>query len=142
MKSPATGTIFLRIFIFFLGLMMLFAALNKLYTYCDYRCRGSMAWGIVDHPSSGRDVGGRPLIQYKDAAGELHEFKSRAKTHWFRTPQKGERIKIYFLSNEPKNAIADSPIYYIFLPLIFLVSGGYCCLYGAFGRKTTRRPDR
>lgn len=127
------GSLFLRGFIFLLGLIVLMAAVNKLYTYCNYRFRGVMVYGVIEHPSSGRDIGGRPLIQYKDASGSMHEFKSKAKTHWFYKPQKGEKIKIFFYENEPQRAIVDNFFYYVFLPLIFFVVGTYCCLKSIHG---------
>lgn len=134
MKSSIIGTGFMRIFILLLGLMMLLSALNKLYIYCSYRYLGHMTYGIVDHPSSGRDIGGRPLIQYKDLTGRVHEFKSRAKTHMFYTPQKGEKIKIFIHQSDPQKVIVDNLFYYVFLPLIFLVAGCYCFLHAVFDR--------
>ena len=134
MKFSADGSSFTRIFILLLGLMVVLPALNKLYTYCTYRYLGSMAYGIIDHPSSGRDIGGRPLIQYKDSSGSVHEFKSRAKTHWLYTPQKGEKVKVFMHRSGPHKVIVDNLFHYVFLPLILLVAGLYCCLYAIFGR--------
>ena len=141
MPSSIIGTISLRIFIFLLGLIMALPAVNLLYTYYKYRCQGEVTYGIVDHPSSDRGLGGRPLIQYKDFLGEVHEFKSKAKTHWFYTPKKGEKIKVFFDKNEPQRAIVDSLCYYFFLPLIFLTAG--CCffMYAILGRKNTINPE-
>jgi hypothetical protein len=138
MPSSIMGTVFLRIFIFLLGLIMAVPAVNILYTYYNYRCQGEVTYGIVDHPSSGRGLGGRPLIQYEDSFGKVHEFKSKAKTHWFRTPKKGERIKVFFDKNEPQKAIADSLIYYLLLPLIFFATGCYCCIYVVFLHKENK----
>lgn len=137
MQSPILGTISLRIFIFLLGLVMALPALNMLYTYCNYRYFGSMVYGTVSHPSSGRDMGGRPLIEYADARGEVHEFKSRAKTHLFYAPKKGEKIKIFFHRKDPQKAIVDSLLFYVLLPLIFLAVG--CCffMYAILGRRNT-----
>lgn len=132
---PSIDTLFIRFFILALGLILLLPAVNKLYTYGAYRYHGSVVYGMVDHPSSGRDLGGRPLIRYEDKSGNRHEFKSRAKTHWFHRPAKGERIKIFTHWNKPEQAIVDSLFYYVLLPLIFLVAGCYCCLYAVFERK-------
>lgn len=101
MKASLIGPISMRIFIFLLGLMMVLTAINKLYSYLQYRYRGNMAYGIIDHPSASRDFGGRPLVQYESASGEVYELKSEAKTHWFRTPRKGERVKIFFDEMKP-----------------------------------------
>lgn len=136
MKSTSFGTVFVRVFMFILGLMVALPALNTLSTYCNYRFLGSMTYGVIDHPSSGRDFGGRPLIQYVDMAGSSHEFKSRAKTHVFQTPKKGEKIKIFIHKSDPQKAIVDSLFYYVLLPLIFLAAGCYCCLSSLFGRKS------
>lgn len=141
MKFTAFGTIFTRIFIFFLGLLLVLSAANKIYTYCDFRFFGGMVYGIIDHPSSSRDIGGRPLIQYTDPEGGVHEFKSRAKTHWFHTPRKGEKIKVFIHGKDPQRAIVDNWFYYIFLPLVFLGAGSYCCLY-TFRRASENRPDK
>jgi hypothetical protein len=132
------GYSFLRIFIFLLGLIMAVPAVNILYTYYNYRCQGEVTYGIVDHPSSDRGLGGRPLIQYKDFLGEVHEFKSKAKTHWLYTSKKGEKIKVFFDKNEPQRAIVDSLFYYFFLPLIFFASGCYCCVYAIFLHKENK----
>ena len=108
-----------------------------LYTYCNYRYFGSMAYGTVSHPFTSRDMGGRALIQYVDTAGEDHEFMSRAKTHLFYAPKKGGKIKIFFHKKEPQKAIVDSLLYYVLLPLVFLAVG--CCffIYAVLGRKNT-----
>ncbi len=135
MGSSLIGPIFIRIFIFLLGLMMVLTAINKLSIYFQHRYLGRMTYGIIDHPSSSRDFGGRPLIRYESALGEVYEFKSRAKTHWFITPKKGERVKIFFNEKKPQNAIVDNLFYYCFIPLIFLAAGGYCCIYAIFYHK-------
>ncbi|MFW2367258.1 MAG: hypothetical protein ACN4GW_12630 [Desulforhopalus sp.] len=134
MESSIISTSFMRIFILLLGLMMVLPALNKLYIYCSYRYLGHMTYGIIDHPSSGRDIGGRPLIQYNDLTGSVHEFKSRAKTHLFYTPQKGEKIKIFIHQSDPQKAIVDNLFHYVFMPIIFLAAGCYCCLHAVLDR--------
>jgi hypothetical protein len=78
------------------------------------------------------------LIRYADAAGDVHEFKSRAKTHWFFRPKKGEKVKIFYQKNDPEKAIAESWVHYVFFPLIFLGAGGYCCLYAVFSRSVAQ----
>lgn len=135
MKPTTIGPVSLRVFVFLLGLIMTLAAFNKLYTYCSFRYFGTVAYGIIEHPSASRDLGGRPLIQYLDESGNTHEFKSRAKTHWFKTPERGEKIKVFIHGKEPHKAIVDSLFYYVFLPLIFLACGCYCCGYAIFHRK-------
>ncbi len=95
MRQLILGTFFMRIFVFVLGLIVILPAVNKLYSYCTYRYRGEMVYGIITHPAFSRDLGGRPLIQYTDAKGGVHEFKSRAKTHWFYAPKNGEKSKYF-----------------------------------------------
>lgn len=131
------GTIFTRTFIFLLGLMMVLSALHKLYIYCNYRYLGSMAYGIIDHPSSGRDFGGRPLIEYTGLDGRVHEFKSRAKTHLFYTPKRGEKIKILIHKSDPQKVIVDNLFHYVLLPLIFLCAGIYSCSFAVAGRNSS-----
>ena len=71
MQPDTIGPIVLRIFIFLFGLLMALASLNKLYTYFNYRYLGSSVYGIVeDNPSSGRGLGGNPLVQYTDKVGK------------------------------------------------------------------------
>lgn len=135
MQSAIIGQLSLRIFVFFLGLLLVLPALNKLYTYYNYRYLGSMTYGVIDHPSSGRDIGGRPLIQYRDPAGRVHEFKSKAKTHWFYAPKKGEKIKVFIHKNDTQKAIVNSMFHYVFLPLILFATGSCFCLYAIFQKK-------
>lgn len=134
MKSGYFSSIFVRFFIFILGLIMVLPALNTLYTYCSYRYMGNTTIGVIDHPSSGRDLGGRPLIKYTDVPGNVHVFKRRAKTHLFQTPQKGEKIQLFIHKSDPQKAIVNNLLYYILLPLIFLAGGCYCCLYAILNK--------
>ena len=126
------GKLFIQSFIFLIGIMVLASGASKLYKYCSSRFLGESAYGIVDRPSAGRGLGGRPLIQYEDSSGVMHEFKSVAKTHWFYRPKAGEKIKIFIKKSEPQHAIVDSWIFYLFFPILFLVVGSYCCLYAIF----------
>ena len=115
---------------------MVFAAgASKIHTYGSYRFWGETTFGKVEHPASSRGLGGRPLIQYEDNSGLVHEFKSVAKTHWFFRPETGEKIKIYFDKDEPQNAIVDSLFFYVVLPMIFICMGGFCCVYAIFFHK-------
>ena len=123
------STLLIRSFIFLLGVLVLAAGLNKFSTYCFYRLRGVAVYGVVDHPSSGRGLGGRPVVQYADRSGTLHEFKSVAKTHWFYRPEAGEKIKIYYDNKQPHKAIVDNWFFYLFLPLLLIVVGLYFCIY-------------
>lgn len=134
-SSLIFSRVFVRLIILFIGLIIIVPAANTLFTYGKYRYLGIEAWGIIDHPSSSRDFGGRPLIQYRDGDQKLHEFKSKAKTHWFKTPKKGERINIFIHRDEPGRAIVNNLFHYVLLPLVFLFAGGYCCLYSFTGQR-------
>ena len=122
------GEVFTRLLMFFIGLIMLVPAANKLYDYSSLRFYGTHANGTVAHPSSSRDLGGRLLVQFRDEQGIIHEFKSRAKTHWFKKPVIGENIEIFFDKEAPDKVIVNNFFHYIFLPLLFVMAGCYCCL--------------
>lgn len=129
------GKLFIQSFIFIIGFMVLAAGASNLYKYFNYRFWGETTYGFVDHPSSGRGLGGRPLIHYKDSSGAKHEFKSVAKTHWFHRPKTGEKIKIYIKKSEPQRAIVDSLFFYLFFPTLCVIVGSYCCIYAILFHK-------
>ncbi len=120
----------MRVLAVSVGLVLLIPAGYKLLTYCSFRFLGNHTEGIVIHSSSGRDMGGRPFLQYEDGGGSLHEFKSRAKTHWFKRPVLGEKIEVFIDKNDPGTAIVNNLFYYVYLPLLLIVVGGWCFLLG------------
>jgi hypothetical protein len=122
------GEVFTRLMMVFIGLLMLVPSAHKLHVYCSLRFFGTHADGTVVHSSSGRALGGRPLLQYRDEQGTIYEFKSRAKTHWFKRPVVGETIEIFFDKEAPNKAIVNNFTYNVFFPLLFGVAGCYCCL--------------
>ncbi|MBT8346752.1 MAG: DUF3592 domain-containing protein [Desulfofustis sp.] len=124
--------LFIQLFILSLGVMVFAAGASKIYTYGNYRVWGESTYGVVERPASGRGLGGRPLVRYEDNSGLVHEFKSVAKTHWLFRPVTGDKIKIYFSKDEPQNAIIDSLFFYLFLPILFISVGGFCCIYAIF----------
>ena len=109
--------------------MVFVAGASKLYTFGSFRFWGETTLGEIVHPASSRGLGGRPLIQFEDSSGLVHEFKSVAKTHWFFKPQTGEKITVYFDKDEPQKAIVDSRFYYVVLPILFICVGGFCSVY-------------
>jgi len=125
--ESVAGEVFTRLLMAAVGLMMLVPAINKLHIYSSLILFGNHADGIVVYSSSGRDWGGRPLLQYRDEQNIIHEFKSRAKTHWFKKPIKGEIVEIFFDKKTPDKAIVNNFYYYVFLPLLFAAVGCYCC---------------
>ena len=136
-QESIAGEILTRVLLVIIGLIILIPAANKLATYCSYRFFGTHTYGIVSHSSSGRDLGGRPLVQYKDDVSGLHEFKSRAKTHWFKRPVVGEKIEIFIDKNEPGNAIVNDLFYYVLLPVVFILAGFYCFWRGIIFKPKT-----
>ena len=127
-QDSITGEVLTRILILVLGLIMFIPAAHQLYRYCQLQFFGIHTTGTVTHSSSGRDWGGRPLIQYVDQDGSLHEFKSKAKTHWFTRPVKGEKIEVLFDRTDSSEVIVNNIFYYVIVSLAFIAAGCYCCL--------------
>lgn len=122
-SSPHTNSAILRVFFLLVGVMMIITGCSKLYYYVDFRLMSVEVSGIVDHPATTTVLGGRPLIRYEDARGNIHEFRSKAKTHWFTKPQKGETLNILYKKNASQKAIVNDLLYYIFGPIGFIVVG-------------------
>ena len=118
----------LRVLFMSVGVMLLIAGLNKLYFYVDLRFVGTETEGIIEHPVTRTVLVGRPLIRYEDATGKTLEFRSKAKTHWFSKPQKGETLSIIYESQGKQREIVNNFLYYVFLPIGFIVVGGYFLL--------------
>ena len=118
-----------KFFILFLGSILLVPFGYKLYNYCDLRYHAVAVYGVVEDPLQGGALGSRPFVEYKDLKGHKYGFKTEAKTHWFFAPQKGEKIRVLFLENEPQTAIADSLFHYGLLPLFFSLIGSALCFY-------------
>lgn len=119
---------FLRLFFILLGGATLLAGCNKLYIYLDFRVSGVEAYGTIEHPATTTVLGGRPLIQYRDAAGIAHEFRSKAKTHWFGKPQQGEIMSVIYEEESSQRAIVNNLLYYVIGPLGFVVVGCFFIL--------------
>lgn len=113
----------IRFFFLLVGIMMIIAGCSKLYYYVDFRLMGVESSGTIEHPATTTVLGGRPLIRYKDGLGKTHEFRSKAKTHWFARPQKGESLSIVYKRNEGQSAIANNLLYYVIGPIGFMVAG-------------------
>lgn len=113
----------------FLGSILLVPSAYQLYTYEQFLCNAVPGTGVVDKPMSGSDLGGRPFVQFRDLQGQVFGFKTKAKTHWFFAPQKGEKINILFLPEKPETVIVDNKFHYLVLPLVFFLIGGAVCFY-------------
>lgn len=124
MNSQSIGDLAAKSLALVVGLMLLLPSGYKLYSYCIFRYQSVAVTGTVENPMRGRDLGSRPLIVYKDLQGNVHEFKTRAKTHWFFAPQKGEPITVFVDERDPQIAMVDSRFHYLFLPLFFFLTGG------------------
>ena len=118
-----------RAFLLALGLLFLLPATYKLYSYGLFRCRAVSVDGVVVDASRGRDIGGRPLVAYKDRQGHTYEKKSNAKTHWLFAPRVGEKMTVFYDKDDPHTAIVDNAFHYIFLPLGFILAGAYFLRY-------------
>lgn len=129
MKSDLFGNLFVKLFASLLGLIFLLPSAYKFYNYCIFRYHSVAVYGNVERPMQGRDIGGRPFVEYKDTRGNIYDVRSKAKTSWFFAPKKGAEIKVLFLKNNPKVAIVDSVFYYILLPLLFCAVGAAVLFY-------------
>lgn len=123
MRPESIGKFVTKLIILSFGLLFLIAPAYKLYTYCVFRYDAVSVDGIIIDSSSGRDLGGRPFVEYKDLRGNAHERKSKAKTHWFFTPEVGEKVQVFYNKRDPNEAIVDSSFHYIILPLFFIAVG-------------------
>ena len=121
--------LFPQLLMIFLGSILLVPSGYQLYAYGRFLCNAVPGTVIVDKPMSGSDLGGRPFVQFRDLQGQVFGFKTKAKTHWFFAPQKGEKINILFLPEKPDTAIVDNKFHYLVLPLVFVLIGGAVCFY-------------
>ena len=146
MKASLVGKIITQLFCLAIGLICLVPSIHQLCMYSMFRYRSVAVYGVIEHPSAGRDMGGRPLVRYVDHLGAVHEFKSRAKTHWFARPREGERIRVFYVKQQPQSAKVDSLFHYILFPLGIGAAGGYGCYRavrdGWVGLKQRRTPKR
>ena len=117
------GSLATRLICVVLGMLFLLPAAVTLYTYCEMRYHAIAVDGVIVDASRGRDMGGRPWVQYTDRQGQTHQKRSRAKTHWLFAPRVGERTTVFYDSREPDSAIVDSPFHYLVLPLVFIAAG-------------------
>lgn len=117
------GNFVIKLIMLSLGLLFLLPPAYKLYTYCAFRSHAISVDGIIIDSSRGRDMGGRPFVEYKDAQGKSYERKSKAKTHWFFAPRVGEKIKVFYDKQDPNIAIVNDTFHYIILPLGFIITG-------------------
>lgn len=129
MPSERIGKTAAKLFVVLIGSILLLPSAWKLYMYYSFLSDSETVFGIIEDPLWGGDMGGRPFIEYKDLQGRIHGFRPKAKTHWFYAPQKGEKIKVFFLKNDPKTAIADSVFHHLVLPLFFGIIGGAVIVY-------------
>jgi hypothetical protein len=124
MDATSRGNVITQLVVLSLGLLFFIPSAYNIYSYCLFRTQAITVQGVIEDPLQGKDWGGRPFIEYRDLQGNTHGFKTRAKTHWFRTPEKGETLTVYFSEDDPQNAMTDSPFHYVILPLFFGVMGG------------------
>jgi hypothetical protein len=124
MNSSYIGELFTKLFVLLLGFIFLIPSLYKLCSYCVFRYQSVEVYGSIDSPLWGRNfLGGKSIVQYKDAFGKIHEIRSKVRIHWFHAPEKGEKVKVLFSKRDPKIAFVDSKFYYVLLPLCFSAVG-------------------
>jgi hypothetical protein len=122
-SSQNMDSTLLLVFFLLVGVIMVITGCSKLYYYVDFRLLGVKSSGMIEHPATTTVLGGRPLIRYEDASGKIHEFRSKAKTHWFTKPQKGEVLGIIYKKKETQRAIVNNLLYYIIWPIGFIIVG-------------------
>ena len=130
MLPMSIGNIVTKLFILVLGLLFLLPPAFKLCNYSVFRLHAISVDGIITDASRGRDMGGRPIVEYKDLHGKSYEKKSKVKTHWFYKPKVGEKVKILYDEHDPNIAIVDNTFHYIILPMFFIAVGFCCLLHG------------
>ena len=123
MNSHVAGNLVAKSMALVVGLILLLPSACKLYEYSSFRARATAVYGVVERPLWGGDMGGRPLVAFRDSEGVRHEFKTRAKIYWFSAPRKGDRVRVLYLESEPDRAIADSLSHYLVIPLCFMAVG-------------------
>ena len=119
------GNLFTKLLLLAMGFLFLLPSAYKLYTYGLFRAHAVVVDGVIVDASRGRDIGGRPFVEYKDQQGALYERKSKAKTHWFFAPQVGEKVRVFYDNRDPNKAIVDNTFHYILVPICFMAAGVY-----------------
>ncbi|RLB84670.1 MAG: hypothetical protein DRH26_18990 [Deltaproteobacteria bacterium] len=123
-KLTGLGNLMTRLLMLFFGLVLLVPCAYKLYAYGIFRDQAIAVSGVIDKPARGLEMGSRPFVEYEDLQGNVYYIKSKAKTHWFYAPVKGEKIRLFYLEKDPGAATVDSLFYYVLLPMGFMAVGG------------------
>ena len=123
MQTSAIGNIFTKILMLVVGLLFLLPPAYKLATYAAFRFHAITVEGTIADGSRGRDLGGRPFVEYTDQQRNAYEIKSKAKTHWFFAPKVGEKVKVFYDGRDPRKAIVNINIHYTFIPICFIATG-------------------
>lgn len=130
-----------RAIILSLGLLFLLPPAYKICAYVAFRSHAISVNGTIIDSSRGRDMGGRPIVAYKDLQGNLYERKSKAKTHWFFERSVGETIKVFYDKGDPHKSIVDSNFHYIYLPVGFIAAGIYI-LFSLFRDHLSKKKEK
>lgn len=123
MASSQQSNFAVQVMVLLMGLFILIPFAYKFYTYCAFRYHAVTTQGVIADPLQGGDWGGRPYVEYQTPEGRTFGFKTKAKTHWFFAPGKGEKVGVFYLEADPKTAIVDSLFHYIILPLALCALG-------------------
>ena len=106
----------------------------KIYTFVNHKKESLIAIGKVVKQGKGQYLGCKPYIEFFDFEGSQIEIKSEINFHIFFCPKIGDKIKIYYNKNEPKNALIASRLHYFIIPGLFIILGIYC-LYSIFTKR-------
>lgn len=141
--SERTGGWVITLFVVFLGMIFLFPAGVKVTRYVFLCTHSTAVTGTVTRAGMGNYMGAKPYVTFTDHHGRVHEIKSRVNYHWFFSPAVGSKMRVRYPSNQPENAIVDSYLHYLIIPMVFVLIGVYI-LYCLFfrARKTERQANR
>lgn len=128
-NASVIGNLAAKAFVLLLGLVLFSFSGYKLVDYAVFRMNAVAVDGVVAKPMGGRSLGARPLVAFTDRDGNVHEFRTRAKTSYFSHPKKGDKIRVLYSAGNPDIAIADRLLYHVLFPLVFCVLGAAAIFY-------------
>ncbi len=143
MDCDNSANLFLRSFVFLLGLIIIVPTMYKVYHYTTLRMHCSLTYGWVSRTGQGQYLGSRPYVTFSDANGVIHEVRSNVNYYFLFAPQIGKKLRVFYRESEPESALVDNWVHYILLPVIFLCLGGiliYSVVVNSFREKPKEHP--